>query len=236
VLVAATAGWIGYMIQQSLQNALRRARVAREVVAVVTQTVVDPCAPGAMHPGKPIGHALDATQLDRLRARGVPVGCDAAGRWRRLAPTPSPHDLVEAAVVKQLVEEGKIVIAAGGGGPPVYDDPVLGWEGVDAVVDKDRVAAILAGRLGADTLLLLTDVEGVFQGWGTAAAERLARLDVAGAARLREAGTLGEGMQSKVEAAVQFVRGGGQRAVIAHLSQGRAALRGETGTTITSAV
>ena len=233
VLVAATAGWIGYMIQQSLQNALRRAGIARDAVTVLTQTVVDRDAAGATRPVKPIGHALDAVQVDRLRSRGIPVGRDAAGRWRRLAPTPVPHDVVEAAVVKQLVNEGKIVIAAGGGGPPVYDDPVLRWEGVDAVVDKDRVAAILALRLEADTLLLLTDVDGVYRGWGSETAERVARLDVAGAELLLDSGVLGEGsMRPKVEAAVQFVRGGGRRAVIAHLSQGPAALRGETGTVI----
>lgn len=232
VLVAATAGWIGYMIQQSLQNALRRAGIARDVLTIITQTVVDRAALAGARPEKPIGHALEPAQRDRLRARGVAVGPDAAGRWRRLALTPPPRDIVEAGEVKRLVEEGKIVVAAGGGGPPVYHDPALGWEGVDAVVDKDRVAAILAARLGADTLLLLTDVDGVYRDWGSDAAARIARLDLAAAARLLADGTLGEGMRPKVEAAVQFVREGGERAVIAHLSQGPAALRGETGTTI----
>lgn len=232
VLVASTAGWIGYMIQQSLQNALRRARIEREVLTLITQTVVDRAALDGAKPEKPIGHALDAAQRDRLRARGVAVGPDASGRWRRLALTPPPRDIVEAHAVKELVEQGKIVIAAGGGGPPVYDDPVLLWEGVDAVVDKDRVAAILAERLRADTLLLLTDVDGVYRDWGTDGATRIPRLELPGAAQLLEGGTLGEGMRPKVEAAVQFVRSGGHRAVIAHLSHGPAALRGETGTTI----
>jgi carbamate kinase len=232
VLVAATAGWIGYMIQQSLQNALRRVGLERDVLTVITQTVVDRSALEGAKAEKPIGHALDPAQRDRLRDRGVPVGPDAAGRWRRLALTPVPRDIVEARIVKELVEQGKIVIAAGGGGPPVYDDPALLWEGVDAVVDKDRVAAILASRLGAETLLLLTDVDGVYRNWGADGAERIARLDLAAATRLVQDGALGEGMRPKVEAAVQFVQAGGHRAVIAHLSGGPAALRGETGTTI----
>lgn len=236
VLVAATAGWIGYMIQQSLQNALRRAGIDREVLTVITQTVVDVADPEARRPIKPVGHALAPDQMERLRAAGVPVGRDAGGRWRRLAPSPLPVDIIEAAAVKQLVSEGKLVIACGGGGPPVYDDPALLWEGVDAVVDKDRVAAILGRRLGADTLLILTDVDAVYRGWGTDRAAALRRLRLADAEALLAGQELGAGsMRPKVEAAVHFLQGGGKRAVIAHLAAGWAALQGEAGTTITRA-
>ncbi len=234
VLVAATAGWIGYMIQQSLQNALRRAGIEREVITLVTQTVVDTAAADALKPTKPIGHELTEELLAGLRAQGTAVGRDAGGRWRRLAPSPVPLDVVEAGAVKQLVDEGKIVIAAGGGGSPVYFDPRLYWEGIDAVVDKDRVAGILGRRLGCDTLLILTDVDAVYRGWGTPQQEPIRRLGVTEAERLLETGELGEGsMRPKVEAAVQFVRSGGRRAVITHLARGRAGLAGETGTLIT---
>lgn len=234
VLVAATAGWIGYMIQQSLQNALRHAGVERDVLTVITQTVVDAGDPEARRPTKPVGHALTPQQVERLRAAGVAVGQDATGRWRRLAPSPVPVDIIEAAAVKRLVSEGKLVIACGGGGPPVYDDPALLWEGVDAVVDKDRVAAILGRRLGADTLLILTDVDAVYRAWGTDGATPLRRLRLAQAEALLAGPDLGGGsMRPKVEAAVDFVRGGGKRAVIAHLGAGWAALQGEAGTTIT---
>ena len=158
VLVAATAGWIGYMIQQSLQNALLGAAVKRDVLTIITQSSLDRTAPGANEPPKPVGHALSPDTVERMRGRGVPVGQDGAGYWRRLAPSPEPEDVVEADAVRQLVREGKIVIAAGGGGAPVYFDERLYWEGVDAVVDKDRVAAILGDRLGAEALLILTDV------------------------------------------------------------------------------
>lgn len=237
VLVAATAGWIGYMIQQSLQNALLAAGVKRDVLTIITQSSLDRTAPGASEPTKPIGHALSPDTVERMRGRGVPVGQDGAGYWRRLAPSPEPEDVVEADAVRQLVREGKIVIAAGGGGAPVYFDEQLYWEGVDAVVDKDRVAAILGDRLGADALLILTDVDAVYQGWGTPHAEPLQQLTVAQAEALLESGELGKGsMRPKVEAAVAFLRGGGKRAIVAHLADGLAAIRGEAGTTITGDV
>jgi carbamate kinase len=235
VLVSATAGWIGYMIQQSLQNALQRAGVERTVLTTVTQTVV---AEGgeALPPTKPIGHQLSDEERARYEARGVAVGRDGGGRWRRLAPSPIPVDIVEVAAVRRLVREGWIVIAAGGGGSPVYRDPRLGWEGIDAVVDKDRAAAILADRLNADTMMILTDVDGVFEHWGRPEQRRLGSLSATAAESLLAGDALGKGsMRPKVEAAVQFVRAGRRRrAVIAHLRDGPAALRGETGTTIRS--
>jgi carbamate kinase len=232
VLVSATAGWIGYMVQQSLQNALERAGVPRQVLTAITQTEVVESA-AELEPVKPIGHVLHEGELERYRAAGVPVGRDGAERWRRLAPSPTPVDVVEWPAVRQLVAEGKIVVAAGGGGSPVYRHATLGWEGVDAVVDKDRVAAILGSRLGADTLLILTDVDAVYAEWGTPAQRPLRRLSAREAEALLAGEGLGKGsMRPKVEAAVNFVRAGGARAVIAHLGDGPAALRGETGTTI----
>jgi carbamate kinase len=232
VLVAETAGWIGYMIQQSLQNALERAKVARDVVTVITQTEVAPDDPMLRVATKPIGMELSEARRATLARHGVTVGQDAAGRWRRLAASPIPIDLVEAAVVRRLVEQGTIVIAAGGGGPPVYRDPVLRLEGVDAVVDKDRTAAILARELKAALLLILTDVPAVYRGYGTERAAPIRRMSVAEAESLVNTGQCGAGsMRPKVEAAIAFARTGG-RAIIAELSQGIAAIRGETGTTI----
>lgn len=233
VLVAETAGWIGYMLQQSLQNALATAQLRREVVTVVTQTLVDRYDPALSRPTKPIGHALSDHEVAWLREAGRAVGRDGGGHWRRMATSPRPLGIVELSVVKRLVEQDTIVIAAGGGGPPVYDDPILGLEGVDAVVDKDRVAAILACQLEAEVLMILTNVDAVFAGWGTPAARPLHRLTVAEAEALIGSGALDEGgMRPKVEAAAVFARSGG-RAIIARLSGGPAALRGETGTTIT---
>jgi carbamate kinase len=233
VLVAGTAGWIGYMLQQSLQNALARAGVNREVATIVTQTLVDPADPALTEPSKPIGHALTDARAESLRATGVAVKRDGAGQWRRVARSPRPLAIVEAPLVLRLVREGVVVIAAGGGGPPVYRDTVLGLEGVDGVVDKDLVAAMLARQLEAEVLMILTDVDAVYADWGQPAQRPLRRLALAEADALLRGDALPAGsMRPKVEAAAGFVRGGGARAVIARLSDGPAALRGETGTTI----
>ena len=167
VLVAETAGWIGYMLQQSLHNALAAAQVRRDVVTVVTQTLVDRFDPSLGTPTKPIGQALTDEEAGRLREAGRAVDRDGAGAWRRMTTSPLPLSVVEFSAVRRLLDQNTIVIAAGGGGPPVYDDPLLGLEGVDAVVDKDRVAAVLAGQLEAEVLLILTNVEAVYEGWGS---------------------------------------------------------------------
>ena len=234
VLVAQTAGWIGYMLQQSLQNALAAGRVSRQVATVVTQTLVDRYDPALSRPTKPIGHALSQAEVARLREAGRAVGRDGAGHWRRMATSPTPRGVVELPVVRRLLEQDTIVIAAGGGGVPVYEDPLLGLEGIDAVVDKDRVSAILAAQLEAEVLMILTNVEAVFEGWGTPAARPIRRLTVPEAHALMARGGLDEGgMRPKVEAAAEFAQETGGRAIIALLSDGPAALRGETGTTIT---
>ena len=244
VLVAATAGWMGYRIQQSLQNALARAGVERPVVTVITQTLCDARDPDLPRPTKPIGHPLDPAGVARLRARGVPVVEEQPGRWRRLAPSPRPIAVVERDTIRHLVAAGHIVIACGGGGPPVYDDPRLRLEGLDAVADKDRVAAILGHGVAADVLLVLTNVDAVYRAYGTPGQRAIRRMDLVEAEALLSGAELGVGsMRPKVEAAADFVRGsggggggggGGRRAVIAALERGLAALRGETGTTITA--
>ena len=236
VLVANTAGWIGYMLQQSLQNALRFGRVERDVITVITQTRVDPYDPALNRPTKPIGHALPDDLADQLREAGVAVGRDGAGQWRRLAASPAPLGIVELPLVRRLIGQGVIVVAAGGGGPPVYDHPLLGYEGLEAVVDKDRVAAILAHQLGAEVLMILTDVDAVYADWGTPAARPLRRLSLAEVDSLVTSGGVNEGgMRPKVEAAAEFARVSGGRAIIARLNDGPAALRGEAGTTIVRA-
>jgi len=140
---------------------------------------------------------------------------------------------VEKDVVRSLVAAGTIVVTAGGGGPPVYRDSVLGWEGVDAVVDKDRTAAILARELDAELLLILTNVDAVYRDFGTPQAQPIRSMSAAEARALLGSGALEEGsIRPKVEAALSFVESGGGRATIAELGEGPAAMRGETGTTI----
>jgi len=234
VLVAATAGWIGYMIQQSLENALRRAGLERDVATVITQVQVAPDDPALTTPTKFIGHALSDERARRLADAGVAVKQDARGRWRRVVGSPRPLAIHELGVIARLVTAGTIVVACGGGGAPIYPDRVLGWEGVDAVVDKDLAAAVLARDLGASLLLILTDVDAVYADFGTPKQRALRTLSTADAESLDRAGAFGEGsMAPKVRAAMDFVRRTGGRAIITELSRGREAVRGEAGTTIT---
>jgi len=234
VLVAATAGWIGYMIQQSLQNALLVAGSDRRVVTLITQSLVDPDDPSMRQPTKFIGRGIRPGVADELREEGLRIEADSRGNLRRRVPSPVPVEIRESRMVAELVARGDIVIAAGGGGIPVYVDPQLGVEGVDAVVDKDRAAALLGHEIGAAVLLILTDVDGVYEGWGTDDARLLSRLTASEARGLVESGALGAGsMGPKVEAALHFVEGGGERAIIAALHEGPAGLAGTSGTTVT---
>jgi carbamate kinase len=233
VLVAATAGWIGYMIQQSLENALRRAGCDREVATVITQVRVRQDDPALAAPTKFIGHEIPETRVQALLERGVAVTRDARGRFRRVVGSPSPLAVHEVGVIRRLVQSRTIVIACGGGGAPIYYDGDRGWEGVDAVVDKDLAAAVLARDLGASLLMILTDVDGVYLDYGKPEQRMLDTLTLAEAARLDGAGAFGAGsMAPKVRAAADFVRHTGGRAIITELARGREAVRGAAGTTI----
>lgn len=234
VLVAATAGWIGYMIQQSLENALRRAGNPRDVVTLITQVHVAPDDPALTAPTKFIGHEIPEARALALARHGVTVKPDARGRWRRVVGSPPPTAIHELASIAQLVRAGTIVVACGGGGVPVYPDARLGWEGVDAVVDKDLAAAALAAELDATLLLILTDVDAVYRDFGTPQQQALRAITAGEAAQLDARGAFGEGsMAPKVRAAIAFVRRTGGRAIITELGRGREAVRGEAGTTIT---
>lgn len=234
VLVAATAGWIGYMIQQSLENAMRRAGSPRNVATIITQVQVDPSDPALQNPTKFIGRALTQDRARELTAEGHAVKPDGHGQLRRVVGSPAPQGIVELQVIKTLVEHGMLVVACGGGGAPVYEHPTLGWEGIDAVIDKDLAAAVLARDLGAELLLILTDVDSVYAEWGTPRQRSLRSLSVEQAVLMDEQKAFGEGsMAPKVRAAVDFVRRTGGRAIITSLSHGQEAVHGEAGTTIT---
>lgn len=233
VLVAGTEGWIGYMIQQSLQNALFRGGVDRQVVTMVTQVLVDPDDPEMRRPSKPIGRTMDEETARSLAAELGGEVAETKGGWRRVVPSPRPTGIVERDMIRALVAEGHVVVAAGGGGCPVYRHPEFGLEGVDAVVDKDRAAAILGRDIGAEVLVILTDVDRVYLDYGTPSQRGLERLTVAEADALLAGSELGTGsMAPKVEAAADFVRRGGKRAIIARLDQGREAVAGRAGTAI----
>jgi carbamate kinase len=233
VLVANTAGWIGYMVQQSVENALRRIGNQRSVTTILTQVEVDPDDEALSDPTKFIGHSIPASRAERLMAEGHAVKVDSRGQYRRVVGSPRPRAIHEIVLIRELVESGTIVIACGGGGIPVYRHATLGLEGVDAVVDKDLAAAVLAREGGAELLLILTDVDAVYAEWGEEGQHPLSNLTVEQAQDLDRRGALGEGsMAPKVRAAVDYVRRTGGRAVITELSRGLDAVHGRAGTTI----
>jgi carbamate kinase len=233
VLVASTAGWIGYMIQQSVENALRKTGSRRSVTTIITQVEVDPDDEALSEPTKFIGHAIPEERAKKLLGEGHPVKLDSRGRFRRVVGSPAPSAIHEIDLIRRLVDEGTIVIACGGGGIPVYRDMRLGLEGVDAVVDKDLAASVLARELEAELFLILTDVDAVYENFGEATQRPLSTLTVGRAGELEESGALGEGsMGPKVRAAADFVRRTGGRAIITELSRGLDAVHGHAGTTI----
>jgi carbamate kinase len=233
VLVASTAGWIGYMIQQSVENALRKTGSSRRVTTVLTQVEVDPKDEALSDPTKFIGHAIPEARALQLESEGHSIKVDSRGRHRRVVGSPDPLAIHEIELIRKLVSEGTIVIACGGGGIPVYRDAKVGLEGVDAVVDKDLAASVLARDLGAELLLILTDVDAVYANWGKPDKRALANLSPDEADELDAKDALGEGsMAPKVRAAVDYVRRTGGRAIITELSRGLDAVHGRAGTTI----
>lgn len=233
VLVAATAGWIGYMIQQSLGNALRAAGSSRSVVTAITQVEVSADDQALTLPTKFVGHELTPDRARELELAGVAVRTDSNGRLRRVVGSPRPVGVHEIDIIRNLMDRDAVVITCGGGGVPFYTRPGGALEGVDAVVDKDLAAAVLAEELGATLLLILTDVDAVYADWGTAGQRRLPRLAVSEAERLGAAGAFGEGsMAPKVRGATSYVRRTAGRAIITELSRGVDAVGGLAGTEI----
>ena len=201
----------------------------------MTQVEVDPNDPALLEPTKFIGREVEPERARELEREGHRIKRDGNGRLRRVVGSPRPIAIHELVVIRTLVESGVLVVAVGGGGAPIYNDPRLGWEGVDAVVDKDLAAAVLARDLGAELLLILTDVDTVYTDWGKPTQTAIRRMSPADADQMDRAGQFGEGsMAPKIRAAVDFVRRTGGRAVISALARGREAVRGQAGTTITA--
>jgi carbamate kinase len=230
---AQSQGQIGYLLQVTIGDVFFERGMERPVTTILTLTRVPADDPAFREPTKPIGPFYEEEETRTLVAeRGWAMRPDPHGGFRRVVPSPAPYSIVEATVIRRLVAEGVVVIASGGGGVPVIEDgPRL--VGVEAVVDKDSAAAILARDVEATTLLILTDVKRVQRGFGTDHAEELERLTVSEARGLAEAGEFAAGsMGPKVDSAVRFVEGGGARAAIGDLDEAVDVLAGTAGTTI----
>ena len=230
---AQSQGQIGYVLAQSLDSALRRRKLGTRALCVVTQVVVNGRDPAFRRPTKPVGPSYARPEAQRIAHQtGYVFRIMPDKQWRRVVASPQPVRFVEEQPLLQIIEAGHVVVAAGGGGVPVVEhrDEL---RGVEAVVDKDLTAARLATLVHADLLLILTAVDRVQTGFGTARAKELSRLAVGEARRLLDAGEFPEGsMGPKVRACVEFVEAGGARAVIASLEQAADAVFGDAGTEI----
>jgi carbamate kinase len=232
---AATQGEIGYLLQQSLQNELQAAGLAVPVATVLSQAVVCADDPAMRHPTKPIGPFYSKTDAEeRARAHGWQVVEDAARGYRRVVPSPEPIEVVEEPVIRMLLAQGVLVVAGGGGGIPVVRT-AEGLRGVEAVIDKDRVSALLASRLGVDMFLISTDADRVYLDYRRPTQRALGRVSAAEMAAHVAAGQFPAGnMGPKIESALRFLELGGHEVIITSYEHLRAAVHGGAGTHITS--
>ena len=226
VLGAQTEGMIGYMIEQELGNLLP---FEQPFATVLTMIEVDRADPAFESPTKPIGPVYDEEEARRLADRhGWSIGPDG-DEWRRIVPSPLPQRVFEIRPIRWLLDKGAIVICAGGGGiPTMYEDDGT-LVGVEVVIDKDRASALLAHELGADMLIMATDVDGVYEGWGTPDQKMIRR---ATRAELEAHDFAGGSMGPKVEAACAFVSDSGRRAAIGALADLERMVAGDAGTVI----
>ena len=234
VCVADTEGGMGYMLQQSVGNALLDAGIPGVVVSIVTQTLVDADDPAFRSPTKPIGELISPERAEELRAQGWELVEDKHRHgFRRVVASPDPKEIVEAGAIAALVADGMIVIAAGGGGIPVVHPGDAGLQGIPAVVDKDLASALLAIDLRADSFLILTDVDRVVTGYDTAEEEPIDEMSLGDARGLQSRGEFAPGnMGPKVEAACRFTAARNRPSMITSIALAEAAVQGTAGTRV----
>ncbi len=236
--VAQTQATIGFTLSDELDAALTARGLPQRTAALVTRTLVDPRDPGFSAPTKPVGRFLPADQAQRFIDLGQLWEDRGERGWRRVVASPEPLSVVDVPAIAALSGAGFVVVCAGGGGVPVVDDGPDGTalRGVEAVIDKDLTAALLARELGADTLVIATDVPHVMVDFGTPHARALHRVTTAELRELAAAGQFSRGsMGPKVDAALRFIGNGGSRAVITSLEHISDAVSGDdVGTLLTA--
>lgn len=225
VLGAESQGMIGYVIAQEMRNVMPE----RQVATLITQTQVDPADPAFGAPSKPIGPVYSEAEAQALaKERGWQVAADG-DYFRRVVPSPQPMDILEFQTIRLLAQEGALVICAGGGGVPVIVGAEGRTRGVEAVIDKDLAASLLATKLEADRLIILTDVDAVYEGWGMASARKITE---ANPAQLRAMPFAKGSMGPKVDAVCRFVEETGRPAAIGSLKEAASVADGTAGTQI----
>ncbi|MFZ5968800.1 MAG: carbamate kinase [Bacillota bacterium] len=232
---AMSQGYIGYHLQQAVREEMLARGVGKSVAAIVTQVVVDKDDPGFKNPTKPVGSFFSAEEAKKLEEeKGFTMKEDAGRGWRRVVASPVPVDVVEAPIVKTLVDAGHVVITVGGGGVPVIDKGNGVLEGVPAVIDKDFASEKIAEILDADYLIILTAVEQVAINFNKPNQKNLAQITIAEAEQYIEEGHFAPGsMLPKVKAALKFVQSKpGRKALITSLEKAKEGIEGKTGTVI----
>jgi carbamate kinase len=231
VCVAHSQGGIGYLLIQSLENAMRRAGVERQAACVVTQVEVDARDAAFQNPSKPIGPFFNEKEARDFETKGWRMMEDAGRGWRHCVASPEPRAIINLHVIEALLKAGTVVIAGGGGGIPVVRDAQGDWQGVQAVIDKDLTSALLARSLGIPDLLILTSVDQVAIDFNKPQQRYLGKVTLSELKAHQAAGHFAKGsMGPKIEAAIRHVEAGGRRAVIGHLERALGALKGESGT------
>ncbi|MHB2153682.1 carbamate kinase [Calditrichota bacterium GD2] len=237
IIVADLEGGMGYMIEQCLQNKMHDMGVKRQVATLVTQVLVDKDDPSIKNPSKFVGPFFKKEQVPELvEKRGWIMKEDKGRGYRRVVASPKPIGIVEKDIIKHLVDMGVVVIAAGGGGIPVYIDHSKhpGWlEGLDGVIDKDLASAVLGKEIDAEKLLIITGVEKVALNFGTPEQIDLDELTIADARKYLAEGQFPKGsMGPKIEAAINFIEGGGEEVIITSIEKTGDAIKGRAGTRI----
>jgi carbamate kinase len=236
ICVAHSQGGIAYLLMQALENALRAEGNPRHVVCLLTQVEVDPADPAFQHPSKPIGYFYTE---EEARALSVEMGWnmreDSGRGWRHVVPSPHPKHIVDISLIQAVANSGAVVIAGGGGGVPVIREGRGQRRGVEAVIDKDRTTALMANVLGIKDMIILTAVSRVAINFGKPDQRNLDRVSLSEIRELHAAGHFPPGsMGPKVDAAIQFLEGGGRRVMIGRIDEAIPMLHGETGTHIVS--
>ena len=227
-------GYIGYQMQQSIYNELKVRGLQKNVVSVVTQVLVDENDKAFSNPTKPIGMFYSEEEAEKIKnEKGYHFMEDAGRGFRRVVPSPIPKKIIEGSVIEELVDNGNVVIAVGGGGIPVVNTPD-GLKGIDAVIDKDRSAALLGKEIGADTLLILTSVDAAYLNYNTENMQKIDSLTIEEAEKYISKGEFAKGsMLPKIEACISFVEDSdNKKAIISSLDKASDAINGKNGTII----
>ena len=236
ICVAHSQGGIAYLLMQAIENSLRDTGNGRHVAVLLTQVEVDQNDPAFQQPDKPVGAFYNAEDAARIGAElGWEMAEDAGRGWRHVVPSPKPRHICDVSLIQVLARRGSVVIAGGGGGIPVIRGPNGVRHGVQAVIDKDLTSAHLGNVLGIPVMMILTAVPQVSVHFGTPEQQQLEQVTLRELRAWQRDGHFPAGsMGPKIDAAIRFIEGGGQRVIIAHLAEAEAALAGKAGTHIVS--